>query len=205
MGLRMFKGDGKATLRLAQVAQANTTAFYLSVDQVIPAGTAIQWQYSTDGGTVWTNCEPFTFTELAAVSATVDFRALLSSTDAHVTPAVHGKTIMASIYSNKVAGKYVSETFSFPSASTTTHVTGRFEVLEPAGASATVVSVSANDGANWGVGTLTTKGTLADGFVVKEFDATGLTVGAKLRIQVAIGTGNRAVRPRVRRLFAYAA
>lgn len=190
-------------LRFTALSQANTTGLYLAPDQVVPDGTSITWQYSTDGST-WIDFQPFTVTELAAVTSTVYVRALLATTDPYVTPSVHRSNCVVSLLSNKAAGTYVSEAFDLPSGTTSSHITGRLEVFEPSGTTATAVKVSVDGGSTWTTATLSTTGTLADGWVQKQFDKSGLGAGQQLRLRLDLATGNRAARPRVRRLFAYA-
>ncbi len=96
-----------AYLYLSPVTSSGMTAFYLLVDQAVPEGTAVRWEYSIDNRVTWTACAPFTVTELPAVAGTLEFRAILQSNSPYVSPAVH-KNIAVLVQRNKIAASYVS-------------------------------------------------------------------------------------------------
>jgi hypothetical protein len=202
--------SAEARLYVNRVSTANTTGFYLAPDQVVPDGTSIEWQYSVDGlainngGKVWRTFEPFTVVELPAVATDVDVRAILRTSDLYVTPAINRRNLSLQVFSNKTAGKYVSLLKTFTADGT--QVSGGIELQTPAGAGQTVY-VSLDDGASF-TAVLTIPGAdgvvARDGFTAYRFVQAGLPSGKRLRVMVAQTTGNRALRPRARALYAYA-
>ncbi len=196
----------EAKLYYGRVTLANMTALFLNVDQVVPDGTSIEWQYSTDGvalgggGKVWTTFQPFTLTEFSAVAATLDVRAILRSSDPYVTPAVHRYNTSALIQQNKLAGKYVStrKTLTEPA----TAVRGSIELLTPSGGTQAVL-VSLDDGATWSAVSTVSQEVAANGFTLLTFEQT-VSSGTRLRARVDQTTADRARRPRARRLTVYA-
>lgn len=201
-----------ATSYYARVTSTDITAIYLSVDQVVPDGTAIAWQYSVDGialgggGKVWVPFQPFTVTELPAIAAQVDIRAILTSSDAYVTPSIHRFTPALLVQSNKTAGTYVSQALAVRAG--VTGVNGGFKALTPGAASAPVVTVSLDGGTTWSsAASLTAVGTTADGWTNYVFTKGSLTAPAAplLRVKIAQATSDKAQRPRVGGLYAYPA
>lgn len=198
----------EARLYFGRVTAANTTAFFLNVDQVVPDGTSIEWQHSVDGlaidngAKVWTTFQPFSLVELAAVTGAVDLRAILRTTDPYVTPAVHRQNSSLLVQSNKLAGKYVGQRHLLTSAQT--RVLGGIELRDTAaGASASSVLVSVDDGATWAAVTLTDAKPAPGGFTSYRWSKTGLGAGDYLRVRVDLATADRAKRPRVRNLYAF--
>ncbi len=197
----------EARLYLSRITLANMTALFFSPDQVVPDGTSIEWQYSTDGvalgggGKVWTTFQPFTLTEFAAVAATVDIRGILRSSDAYVTPSVHRYNSSALVQQNKLGGKYISRQKLLTAGATV--VRGSVELLTPSGG-AQAVFVSVDDGATWAAVDTVSEEAAPNGFKQLTFSKT-LTSGTKLRLRLDQTTADRARRPRARRLSAYAA
>jgi hypothetical protein len=197
----------EARLYYDRVSVANMTGFFLNPDQVVPDGTSIEWQYSTDGlalgngSKVWTTFFPFTVTELPTAAATLDLRAILRSDDPYLTPAVHRYNASVLVQVNKLAGKYVAKQKLLTAGATI--IKGGVEFRTPPGGTQTVY-VSVDDGATWSQATLSSAGAAAGGFTAFTYEKTGLASGTKLRVRVDQDTPNRALRPRARRLYAYA-
>jgi hypothetical protein len=187
---------------------ANTTALYLSPDQVVPDGTSIEWQYSVDGlaldngGKVWTTFVPYVNHELGAVAAQVDVRAILRTDDLYVTPLINRFNTSLLLLRNKLSGKYISRQKLLTANQNAVH--GKIEVMTPAGGTQ-VVKVSLDDGATFTTAPLGAPLPSTDGFTSYPFDVAGLAAGSKLRVMVDQTTGNRALRPRMRSIYAFAA
>jgi len=202
----------EARLYYQRVAVANATAFFLTVDQVLPDGTSIEWQYATDGlalgavGKVWTRFEPFTLTELSATTATIDVRAILRSIDPYVTPAIHRNTGTLLVQSNAVDGTYVSAEKRF--SRNVTGVRGAINLATPPGTTQTLY-VSSDSGTTWttvdlGGADLLQAVPVQHGYVRYEWQKGGLPAGARMRLRLEQTTTNRAVRPRATAAFTYA-
>ena len=199
--------SNEARLYLTRVSAANTTGFYLAPDQVVPDGTSIEWQYSVDGlaitngGKVWRTFDPFVVVELGAVATDVDVRAILRTSDLYVTPAINRRNLSIELLSNKTAGKYVGLMKSL--TADTAILQGAIELQTPAGAAQTV-HATVDDGATWHPVTLSPGVVARDGFLSHRFEVTGMPLGRRVRLRVDQTTGNRALRPRARALYAYA-
>lgn len=65
----------------------------LTANATTPAGTSISYYYSTDGGTTWNAITPGVTETLGSPTTTVDFKAVLSTTDQAYTPTLHDYTL----------------------------------------------------------------------------------------------------------------
>ncbi len=67
--------------------------FTLLADQIVPADTSVLWEYSSDGGTVWTAIEPDSDVNTGQMLTTLDLKATLNGT-ALVSPLVALKPLL---------------------------------------------------------------------------------------------------------------
>ena len=200
-----------AYLYLSRVTSADMTSFLLNVDQVIPDGTAIAWEYSTDslaltnGAKVWRPFAPFNEQRITGIvdgAADLDIRAALSTSDVYVTPGVHKTNISVIVKSNKTALTYVSRQRTLTAPATA--VKGEIKLEEPAGSTATVY-VSVDNGATWStVGSLGTAAASEDGFNHYSFSKTGMTAGSKMRGRIELTTIDKALPASIRDFFIFA-
>jgi len=181
------------------------TAIFLTVDQVVPDACSITWQYTRDNGANWSSFDPFTLTELPAVSPIIQIRARLWTRDGYVTPVVHRTNAQLLVLANKLSGRYVSHKTDL--SGTKSSVSGQVDMQLPSGAQATVF-ISTNNGTTWvQVQTPVQQGVSDDGFTILKFNCPGLTSATPfgaLRMRVDLATTNAAARPRVKRLYCYA-
>ena len=207
-----------------QIALANMTGFTLNVDQVQPDGTAIDWEYSTDGlarnavGKAWKPFVPFVPIELDAVATTLDLRATLRTDSVYVSPAIHRRNLSVLVTVNKTAFVYVSKRKTLTEDAT--HIKGEIEIIEAPGTGNTVTKVFVSVDGDAAVPTwrgtangtpctidsgLTFGGTYPDGFSRYTFDISGFTTSEKkqLRLRIEGGTPDRAKRPRIRQVTSY--
>jgi hypothetical protein len=193
-----------AYLYLARITTADLTSLFLNTDQVVPDGTAINWQYSRDGkalsdGTkTWYSFLPQTITEFTAATSTLDIRAILTTSDPYLTPGINHDTLSVFVASNKLSLTYVSIAKTLTAA--TTALDGVIVLRDgTSDASNSSVYVSADDGTNWtGPVGLTKTGNVGGGFASFRFAASGLTSGSMGRVRIEQSTSNRAIRPRCR-------
>lgn len=104
----------EAWIYFDRIGSVEYSQLFLSADQVVPDGTAIQWQVSIDGLDIgnaqkeWKNIEVLTRTDLGLIATTVDVRVKLSTTNARVSPYINFNNWHLKGLLYKTAGKYVS-------------------------------------------------------------------------------------------------
>ena len=77
-------------VQMESISVNNATAFICTWNSLIPEGTNITFQYSTGNG-VWNDFSPFVLTRLSTTSNLILLRALLSTTNANITPFIENK------------------------------------------------------------------------------------------------------------------
>lgn len=101
-------------LYFTRLTGLNHSQFVLNADTVIPLGTAIMWQISSDGlavsnsSKVWIDIKPFEKLDLQALATTIDLRAKLSTTNTRITPYVGLRTISLHCVRFAAAGKSIT-------------------------------------------------------------------------------------------------
>lgn len=212
-----------ATLYLARISHTDITGFTLNVDQALPDGTSIDWEYSVDsagltaGGKVWKPFVPFVPVEVpplsdGSVGDALDLRATLRTTSLYVSPGVHRRNLSVLVTTNRTQATYVSKPKTLSAnavgGGNECTITSSVEILDaPDGAHHLYVTV--DNGAHWHEVTLTAAGVLEDGFTryTGSFDFGALpaeSVVRRLRTRLELTTPNKALRPRAHRLGAYA-
>lgn len=208
-----------AYLYYGRISHTDITGFTLNVDQVLPDGTAIDWEYSVDGvalngaGKTWKPFVPFVPVEVpplsdGSVGDALDIRAVLRTSSLYVTPGIHERNLSVLVTTNRTTAVYVSKPKALSDNALdgggSCTVTANVEVLDaPAGAHHLYVSM--DSGAHWHEVTLAAQGVLEDGFTkyAGSFDfASNLSEAAvkRLRMRLELTTPNKALRPRAHRL-----
>lgn len=197
----------EAVLQLTRLTPAQATGVFLVVDQVIPDGTSIDWYYSIDGlpvgdgGKVWTGFLPFRLAEFPTTAAAVDVRAVLRTTDTHLTPSINARNLVIVLHENRITGWYVSRRKVLTAPATT--IRGAIELRTPVTA-VQQVWISVTDGAQWTQATLLNPRSCGEGFLCYDWEAVSVNPGTQLRVRIVMGAGDLAQRPRIRSYYAFA-
>jgi hypothetical protein len=216
-----------AKVYLSRISHTDITGFTLNVDQALPDGTAIDWEYSVDSaalnavGKVWRPFVPLVPVEVppladGSVADVLDLRATLRTTSLYVSPGFHRRNLSVHVTTNKTTALYVSKSKLLTADADA--IAGQVDILDAPGGSKHLYA-SIDDGAHWREVTLTAAaadggGVLVDGFTRYAYlYGTSIAtptpwpdevVKRRLRLRLEITTTNKALRPRARALGAYA-
>jgi len=194
------------------VAGGAATGIFLAVDQNAPDACSIQWQYSLDNGTTWTNFNAFAITNFPTTAATIIIRAHLTTSDVYSSPVIHAANACLQILSNKAAGVYVTKALQVAGNVTNAqapHVAGQYDAYLPQGATAKLY-LSQNNGVTWTGPVTTTQDPLPgpDQYTTFHFNQTGLPApssgAGQVRVRLDLAATNPAQPPSIKRLYAYA-
>lgn len=175
------------------------SAFAILTQQVLPAGTAVLWQYSTDGGSTYTVATPNAHIDTAALmTGGLRIRATLSGTS-RVSPVI-GQDGQVIVTKWDASGAYVGRNVDLGAAYSDLYVYA--DVSTPSG-TGLVAHYSVNGGSAWtSLGNGTAGAVLGDGFTEYAWSATsigGSPTQMKLKLAFTANAGRTLV-PRVRRI-----
>lgn len=137
--------NSTGTLQFQPTGSLNIDALVLQVAQETPQGTTVQWQYQSSVGGPWLPLTPSVTTNLSSVANMVAIRAVLSTSNPAVSPAISGQNLTLVGLTTQTSGTYVSRqiTTSQPYSTVTQIINANI----PSGASVTVKF--STDGTTW--------------------------------------------------------
>ena len=215
---RLYRADfsSESYLYFKRLSGVSYSQLFLNVDQVIPEGTSVTWQLSTDGlatsnpAKVWRNVVPFSLLDLGQMVTTVDVRAKLATSNSRISPYVNLKNWHLQGVLHKSAGKYIGRRSTPSTDITSVKIYVETNVLSAASVNFFVSnSEDSNGNPIWeAVTTTDASEDLGDGFTEKVLSKTldntitAKTDFKKARVRVDLSTTNQAIIPRIRNLAA---
>jgi len=106
--------SAEAWVYFTRLTGVNYSQLVLNADTVIPSGTAIEWNVSTDGLAVgnslktWRTINPYEKLDLESLATTIDIRAKLITTNTRVSPYIATRTVSLQGIRYTGVGRYVS-------------------------------------------------------------------------------------------------
>jgi hypothetical protein len=110
LAMRIYGYDfaGEGLIRFQPITGVQLSDLNLDEYSAIPQGTALDWEYSTDGGATWDAIVPAEEERLPNLAAQVVVRVHLSTSMANDTPAINFRDVNLVGYLNKIAGTYLT-------------------------------------------------------------------------------------------------
>ena len=110
LAMRIYGYDfaSEGLIRFQPITSVQFSDLNLDEYSAIPQGTALDWEYSTDGGATWDAIVPAEEERLPNLSGQVVVRAYLTTSMANDTPAINFRDVNLVGYLNKTSGTYLT-------------------------------------------------------------------------------------------------
>ena len=110
LAMRIYGYDfaGEGLIRFQPISGVQFSDLNLDEYSAIPQGTALDWEYSTDGGATWDAIVPAEEERLPNLATQVVVRVHLATSMVNDTPAINFRDVNLVGYLNKAAGTYLT-------------------------------------------------------------------------------------------------
>lgn len=181
------------------IPSVDVDALVLAVEAATVQDTIAVWEYRDAVGGAWYPITPYEAKNLNKIATTVSLRLKLSTNNVYNTPVISGETLMLIGLKTQTSGTYVSRLVE-----TSQNFTTIRQVVEAVVPSGVTVNVKLSiDDKTWVGGTLTSTEPIDTEFSRYTYEYTIPSSGTskKFRSRIEMSTGNRTVKPRVRKLI----
>ena len=169
----------------------------LAVNQSIPAGTSIQWEYKLNSGSSWLPIEVFDDRDVSPAGVSVQLRATINSLW-NVSPAIACDSLLLAVFAQASSAVYITRNVYMADGFNNVKVV--VDLAIPTGSNVTVHYATDTSGTEWNAMTNTGSIQKSTEYTTYTFEGDVGSTKQNFRIKITLTSNNALVRPKAMNL-----